>query len=79
MRKVEKVSGFRFRVGTANPTLRAACALALAIFLALSRGSSSAQQLPEVNILTAVSNMAFSAVWVAAGFSGLDGCGSSGA
>src|SRR5260221_636463 len=34
-------------------------------FFALLPARVSGQQLPEVNILTAVSNMAFSAVWVA--------------
>ena len=45
--------------------LRSAYALATIIFLTLLSGTIAAQQLPEVNILTAVSNMAFSAIWVA--------------
>ena len=65
MRTVVKVSGFRCRVGAAKTILRATYTLTIAMFLALSLGSGATQQLPEVNILTAVSNMAFSAVWVA--------------
>jgi len=65
MRTVVKVSGFRCRVGAVNRILRAACGLGTTIFFMLSPGIIAAQQLPEVNILTAVSNMAFSSLWVA--------------
>ena len=55
------------RLSKANHTSRLVFTVATLVVFALSPAQIEAQQkeLPEVNILTAVSNMAFSAVWVA--------------
>ena len=54
-------------IGFRNNTFGSIVGITILTFLALSPTRLVAQQkeLPEVNILTAVSNMAFSAVWVA--------------
>jgi hypothetical protein len=53
--------------GKRNQTSRLVFTVAMLAAFALSPAQTEAQQkdLPEVNILTAVGNMAFSAVWVA--------------
>ena len=55
------------RLSMLNHTSRLVFTVATLVVFALSPAQIEAQQkeLPEVNILTAVSNMAFSAVWVA--------------